>query len=312
MGFDRDVGIAARTAGASSRLACALASALAALSWLSAGALAASSYRGFAERTVVSISGYSGSAMEPFISPDGNYLLFNTSNVAPSVPALEYATRVGPDDFEYQGPILGEGVNEANVLSGTPSIDREGNLYFVSPRSYPQTLATVYTGVFSAGTVTGVQLVPGISGATPGSVDFDASVSPDGGTLYVTVGSFDGGQAPTTAAIAIYERRGAGFILSPNSRKLMRAVDRPGDLDYAASISANGRELFFTRVSAGGSTPDIYRAARSSTAKPFKHVQRVQAITGFAEAPSLSSDGTTLYFHHLNADGFAIETVTRP
>jgi hypothetical protein len=94
----------------------------------------------FGEPQQVSISGYSGSAMEPSITPDGQYLLFNTSNVAPSIPRLEFARRVDALTFTYGGEILGAGVNEEGALSGTPSTDREGNLYFVSTRSYFENL----------------------------------------------------------------------------------------------------------------------------------------------------------------------------
>jgi hypothetical protein len=68
-------------------------------------------YNAFADPQVVTIRGYSGSAMEPFISEDGEYLLFNTSNVAPSIPALEFATRVSADTFQFRGGI--EGANQS-------------------------------------------------------------------------------------------------------------------------------------------------------------------------------------------------------
>lgn len=64
----------------------------------------------------------------------------------------------------------------------------DGVLYFVSPRSYSQTLSTIYSGQFSSGVVTGVHLVAGVSGGTPGTVDFDVEVSSDGQQLYVSVG----------------------------------------------------------------------------------------------------------------------------
>src|SRR3984957_18130740 len=52
----------------------------------------------------VTIEGYSEDAMEPFVSPDGHYLFFNSSNAV--VPTnLYYATAV--DDtgltFQFQG-----------------------------------------------------------------------------------------------------------------------------------------------------------------------------------------------------------------
>jgi hypothetical protein len=95
----------------------------------------------------------------------------------------------------------------------------------------------------------------------------------------------------------------------------LHAVNRAGALDYAAAVSADGLELFFTRaMPARGAhgLPAVYRASRARAAKPFGHVQRVGAITGYAEAPSLSADGTTLYYHQLAGATFRIMTVTRP
>jgi hypothetical protein len=83
-------------------------------------------------------------------------------------------------------------------------------------------------------------------------------------------------------------------------------------LTYAASISGNGLELFFTRDDPAGGQPGIYRAVRKRLGKPFGHVQRVAAVTGFAEAPSLSADGSTLYYHLLVGSQFQIESVSRP
>jgi Tol biopolymer transport system component len=174
-----------------------LASALAAaaLGVLALSSTPAAATGAFSNPQLVTIEGYSGTAMEPFISPDGQYLLFNTSNVSPNIPTLQKATRINAQTFEYQGEIQGEGVNEPGVLSGTPTIDQGGDLYFISPRSYGQTLSTVFTGQFNSGTVTGVHLVSGISSA-PFFVDFDTSVSRDGSRMYVSVGDFTGGVGP--------------------------------------------------------------------------------------------------------------------
>ncbi len=258
---------------------------------------------------MVTIRGYSTSAMEPFISADGSYLFFNTSNVAPSIPTLQFATRVGTDTFQYEGAVAG--ANQPGYLSGTPSMDENGNLYFVSTRSYTQTLSTIYSGHFASGTVTGVHLIPGISGGALGTIDFDADVSPGGSKLYISVGHFDGGP-PTSASIAIFDRIRGGFVPDPRSAAILGAINKTGLLTYAASISANGLELFFTQANPGGGDPAIYRAMRLRVGQPFGDVQRVGAITGFAEAPTISADGTTLYYHQLVGSTFQIWTVTRP
>lgn len=251
------------------------------------------SYHGFRHACSVTIRGYPESAMEPFISRDGKYLLFNTSNVPPRIPSLQFATRLDAQAFAYQGEI--RGANEPNALSGTPTMDRQDNFYFVSTRSYSRSLSTIYTGHFTSGRVTGVHLVPGVSPRVRGVVDFDVEVSTDGQTLYVSVGHFDGGSSPTSASIAIFDKIGSRFTPDPAGAEILHSVNRPGLLTYAAAISTNGLELFFTEVNPAGGGPGIYRAVRSRVGRPFGQVQRVAAITGFAEAPSISADGTTLY-----------------
>jgi hypothetical protein len=191
-------------------------------------------------------------------------------------------------------------------------MDDDGTLYFVSTRSYDQTLATVYAGQFAAGQLTGLHLVPGVSADTPGTVDFDVEVSSAGDRLYVSVGHFDGGSVPTNAHLAIFDQQGTGFVPDPHSARLLHAVNKKGALTYAASISTDGLELFFTRDSPAAPDPVIYRAVRPKLSKPFGHVQRIAAITGFTEAPSISADGATLYYHLLLGSQFVIESVTRP
>ena len=290
--------------------ACSILGLVGALGW--GAAVSAAADAGFGNPQAVTIEGYAGSAMEPFITPDGGYLLFNTSNVAPSIPALQFATHVDAQTFAFQGAIQGEAVNESGVLSGTPTMDRSGDLYFVSPRSYSETLSTVYEGQFSQGGVTGVHLVPGVAGEDPGRVDFDAGVSPDGDSLYVSVGDFSGGFGPTSASVRLYERSGSSFLPDPRSATILHTVNEVAKLVYAAAIAPGGLEIFFTAASpAVGRAPTIYRAARPSVSQPFGAAERVAAISGFAEAPSISTDGTTLYYHALVGGEYRIETVTR-
>jgi hypothetical protein len=268
------------------------------------------SYRAFSDPAPVTVAGYTASAMEPCVTPDGRYLLFNTSNVAPAPPSLQFAVRSGSRTFTYGGPV--RGANQPGSLSGTPSIDRAGVLYFVSTRNYAAGLATVYAGRFESGAVSRVHPVPGVTAPAPGQVDFDVSVSPGGGSLYVSVGQFAGGSGPSRAGLVLFDRRGRNFVADPRSAAVLGAVNRASPLVYAASVSADGRELFFTVADPTGGTVEIDRAERSSAARPFGHVQRVAAISGFAEAPSLSGEGTTLYYHRRVGKRFVIEQVTRP
>ena len=89
----------------------------------------------------VQMIGYSGNIMEPFISRDGHFLLFNNLNAAPENTNLHWATRLNDSTFQYNGEI--SGVNTAD-LDAVPSLDMNGILYFVSTRSYTSSLSTIY------------------------------------------------------------------------------------------------------------------------------------------------------------------------
>jgi WD40-like Beta Propeller Repeat len=254
----------------------------------------------------VTIEGYSEDAMEPFISPAGNYLFFNNSN-APNVDTnLYYATRIDDVTFQFQGEI--GGVN-STALDAVASMDSNDNFYFISTRSYPETLSTIYSGIFSDGSVSNVAIVPGISKQKPGDVNFDAGISPDGGTLYFDDGVYSSSGDLLSAKIAFAKLKDGQFVRARNSAKIMRKINTHG-LNYAPCISASGLEFFFTRFN--GTLPAIYTARRAKTSKPFNKPIKIQAITGFAEAPTLSPDEKSLYYHENVSGTFVIYRVTRP
>lgn len=266
-----------------------------------------STYDGFSSPTPVTITGYSGDAMEPFISKDGQYFFFNNRN-DPSVNTdLYYAARVDDQTFTLMGPISGA---NSPQLDAVASLDTLGNSYFISTRSYSTSLSTVYSGSFSSGSVGSVGVVPGVSLQKTGIVNFDAEISSDGQTLWFDDGDYSTGSL-TAASIVIAERQGAMFVRRVNSATLLAAVNN-SELNYAPSISVDGLELFFTRASvAAGATPAIYRATRTDTNSAFAAPELVTAATGFVEAPSLSADGHLLYFHKLVNGTFVIQYVRR-
>jgi len=269
----------------------------------------AAEYRAFGAPQRVTIRGYDGDAMEPFITKDGRYLLFNNRNDPRTNTNLHFAARVDELTFQYRGEI--KGVNTP-MLEGVPSLDQEGNLYFVSVRSHQETLSTLYRGRFNDGTVTGVELVAGVSQRKPGIVMFDAEIAADGRTLFVADGLFTGGPVPKTADIAIAVRDGTGFKRLPASADLLRNINTKG-LEYAPAISSDLLELFFTRIPVSSGTPQplILRSTRRSIEDPFGLPEKVAAITGFVEAPTLTHDGRALYFHKLEGNRFVIYRVTR-
>jgi hypothetical protein len=289
-----------RTAGKRTLMACSLLFGLGC-----AGHPSVPAYDGFANSQRVTIRGYSGDAMEPFITRDGRYLLFNNSNDPSANTDLHYAERIDDLTFQYKGEITG---TNSPSLDAVATMDRAGNFYFISTRSYATTLSTAYRARFSNGAVSGIGLLEGISEKQPGRVTFDVEVSPDGSTLYLSDGTFRGEPVPASADLAIAERRGAEFRRSDRDGEILRNINSVA-LEYAASISSNGLELFFTRID--NNQPAIYRAARSNADAPFEPPARITAIDGFAEASSLSPDERSLYYHKREGRQFVIARVTR-
>ncbi len=258
----------------------------------------------FGDPVAVTIRGYGGDAMEPFVSPDGKYLFFNNRNDSGTNTNLFFARRVDDTTFAYGGAI--RGANSAD-LDAVPSMDVANNFYFVSTRSYSRTLSTVYRGKFASGAVSGVAIVAGISKATPGRVNFDADISADGNRLYFVDGRFTQGGQLLAADLAIAQKTPTGFARLANSAQLLANVNTAA-LEYGAAISNDGRSLYFTRaaVPLGSKPPAIFVATRSSTSNAFGAPVRLTALTGFVEAPALSPTGQSLYFHRLVGNKFVI------
>ena len=270
---------------------------------------ATGTYNAFHTPENVTIAGYTGDAMEPFLTRDGRYLLFNNRNEAPENTNVHWAARVDDTTFRYRGEILG--VN-TDALEGVPSMDTDGNLYFVSTRSYPQSFSTLYRARFQDGAATQLELLEGVSRKTPGWVNFDAEISADGKKLYFVDSYFGTAGHPQNANIVIAVRSGTAFRRLADSDRVLANVNSDA-LEYAPSTSADELELYFTRVRPGDSSagPGILRATRPSLGQPFAIPQRVSAIQGFAEAPTLSPDGRSLYFHARVDGRLLIRRVTR-
>jgi Tol biopolymer transport system component len=254
----------------------------------------------------VTIEGYDGDAMEPFVSRDGKYLFFNNLNESKVNTNLYWAERVDELHFKYRGEI--GGVNTA-ALEGVPSMDRAGNFYFVSNRSYDQTASTLYRGRFSNGGIAGIDLVPGVSLAKPGIVNFDAEISADGNTLYFVESQFSIFGRPKSARILMARRNGNTFVRDATSEAIFKTINTEA-LTYAPATSASECEIFFTRVDAKG--PAIYTARRTDPTQAFEKPVRISTITGFVEAPTLSPDEKSVYYHKKENNRYVIYRVTRP
>ena len=265
----------------------------------------------FSRPRPVVILNYTGTAMEPFISKDGQHLFFNNSNAPGSFTDIYFARRMTDGVFLFLGRL--PGVNAPPpALDGVPSMDAFGVFYFISTRSYDTTLQTLHAGIFDGSAVSGVTLVPGdVARGEAGWLTMDAEISADGQSLYFADAFFSGGSIPALSDLALATRQGEGnFVRAPDSATMLQGVNT-SDLEYAPSISGDGLELFFTRYSFATTKTAILRARRGSTAEPFGTPEALTSIKGFVEAPSLSADGRTLFFHKKVGGKYSIFRATR-
>jgi hypothetical protein len=155
--------------------------------------------------------------------------------------------------------------------------------------------------------------VAGVSQRQPGIVNFDAEISGDGSTLYFVDGDFRSPSPPKSAEIVIARRRGGEFVRRPRSREVFKRINISNALQYAPPISEDELEIFFTRFNPNTRPlqPEIYRAVPRSIAESFGTPQKVSAITGFVEGPTLGGDARALYYHKREGGRFAIFRVAR-
>jgi hypothetical protein len=256
----------------------------------------------------VEIIGYNDDAMEPFVSRDGHYLLFNNLNDDSTNTDIHFAER--KDDFIwlYRGKV--NGVNTP-ALEGCPTLDRAGRMFFVSPRSYTTSLCTIYTGIFQDGTVTNVQLVESISRKQPGIVNFDVDVSSDGNTLVFVDSRFTPGGGPQSADLVIATWDGHEFVRSPDSARLLSQVNKAAALQYAPTISADTLTLYFTRFDrrSGFTGPQIYRATRPAIDAPFGQLVHMGNLGDYVEGSAFGADEKLLYFHRKDGDRFNLYAI---
>ncbi len=288
----------------------------------------------FSDPTEVTISGYSGDAMEPSISRDGNILFFNNLNSSELPDGMindtniHYAIRNSDDNFQYMGEVIGantDDTSESNELEGVPSIDHNNKFYFIRTIDYlktssPDYLLSMFQADYVDGTLINITSLPNLRNdrsaeeAVPGELNFDVDIHYDGDTLYFVQGLFSGNPFPDEADIGVASKTDGVFSVNTDSAVIMEMINTDA-LEYAASISRDQLELYFTRASGTLETGfdfGIYIATRSSISDVWSNVRRIDAITGdVTEGPSISSDGELLYYHQKISDQFRIWVVKR-
>jgi len=149
----------------------------------------------FGPETNVTINGLTFDAMEPFISPDGNTLFFNSLNSGGNTN-LYFATRVDDTTFTYAGPVGGTYDSSPDHLDAVASLDSMDNFFWVSLRGYPVPMENLHRGIYSAGTVSSITRVHGDFNIHEFNYPFgwlimDAAINHHGDQLYFCNALFD-------------------------------------------------------------------------------------------------------------------------
>jgi len=267
----------------------------------------------FRNERKVTIIGYQSDAMEPFITKDDRYLLFNNNG---SNKDLFYAEYVNDTTFTFKGQI--SGVNSP-YADATPSLDSSGHFFFMSTRDLDSTFKTVFCGTFSRGAVRDVRRVEGsVNIALPYWINMGAAVSYDGRFLFVSNARFTPeGKFDFKGNIHLSSKSGTDFNLMSDEDKILANINTSDAAQYAPELSANGLELFYSQVRA--TSPPTFAlcyAQRKNVNAPF--AKPVYITIPFkdnpnatVEAPTLSFDGKRLYYHKKAGSTFSVFMLER-
>lgn len=272
-------------------------------------------YPSFGAEIEVTINGLSFDAMEPFLSPNGNYLFFNNLNDGIDTK-LYYATKINDSTFNYVGELLGTNQTTAPHLDAVADMDSNGNFYWTSTRNYPAELNNLFHGNFTAGNVSNIERVQGdFNMNTPGWLVMDHGISLDGQFLYFNNARFDGAncQGPCETTLGIAQKVNAStFNTLPNSASILQNINDTNYIYYAPCISSDNLELYYTRYLKGPITPnttfEICVAVRSNSSSEFSvpNVLFSESISNLVEAPTLTLDKNIMYYHQKTSNSHKI------
>ena len=263
-------------------------------------------YPSFNSEIEVIINGLSFDAMEPFVSPNGNYLFFNNLNDGINTK-LYYATKINDSTFNYVGEIAGTNQVTTPHLDAVADMDTNGNFYWTSTRDYPNELNNLFHGTFNTGNVIDIERVQGdFNMNIPGWLVMDHGISLDGQFLYFNNARFDDanclGACETVLGIA-QKNNDSTFSILPNSTSILQNINDANYIYYAPCISSDNLELYYTRYLKGEITSstifEICVAVRSNSTSNFS-VPKVlfsETIGNLIEAPTLTVDKNIIYYH---------------
>lgn len=266
----------------------------------------------------VQLDGYDGDCMEPFITGDGQYLLFNNSNSGLVETHLHLSKKVGENHFKHLGLLTGS-VSKSKDMA--PTIDADGNLYYTCLLTYEKDGNSIYRGKFANEKLQDIALAKGdISPNKPAEINMDCDISKDGNTLILSRAHFANYLLPPDKSdLAIAEKSKGNFSLNPQSQNVLSKLNT-NNLEYAPCQTSDQLELYFTRASKKAVLGDskkfepylrIMAARRTNRSSPYEKPEKIATLTGFIEAPTITDDKREMFFHKKVGDKFRLFRATR-
>jgi len=263
------------------------------------------------------------STEEPFVSRDGRFLFFNTGENENNKD-LHYAEWVD-NKWVYRSPI-GPNVNNSKEVQGNPTMDENYNFLYVDSGIKSMVRIAKFSPdngeLHSLRDFDGVpnREIKLIAQKVYGNMGVEVSANGDYVFFSRAIWDLNGlaiGKLLGSDILFAEKREGKYVYNHAEAKRIMKRINT-SDLEYAASISSDGLELFFTRLAladytTGNIRSKIMRSMRTSLSQPFSNPEVIDVIgsSDFVEGPAISGDGKELYYHKHDGKKFRLYKVTR-
>lgn len=259
----------------------------------------------FAPMQPVTIQGYSDHAMEPFISRDGETLFFNNRNEPAEETDLHWATRLDDLTFLYRGRVAGA---NSGHLDGVASVARDGTFALTSLRAWESEGATIWMGRWANEALTDLDILIQLRPGAPPRFNMDGELSASGARFYVTDNRWALIGGLRTSDIRLSIREDGRWRRAPEYDDWFAAINTREGLEFAPATNEAETELYFTRLTRPflrAPRFETFVSVRSDPSEAFGAPQRIDALQGYVEAPTVAPDGA-LYIHSMLSGRFTI------
>lgn len=248
-------------------------------------------------------------AMEPFVSPDGNYLFFNSLNNG-TTTTIYYATKVNDSTFTFAGRLSGANLLSTPHLDAVSSLDSANRFFWVTTRNYGFNYYNLFHGVFTGSSVIDTGRVYGnIYIKSPGWIIMDAAINYTGNLIYYANAFFNGCPGlPCISQLGIGQKvNDSTYNKTATSDAELYYVNDTGYLVYAENVTRDGLELYYTRIKKSTTQTELCVSVRSSITDTFSLPSVIYTSPVYiTEAATLTTDKTRLYYHKKGSGNFKI------